>query len=87
MKQLLPYLMCVGMVMSAPALAAAPAREAESQVTVQGTVEAVDHAAPQVTIRLLQGRVVTLGAPLPCVSSRSRWATPSTRRTIGSASG
>ena len=55
--------MCVGMLMSAPALAAAQPREAESQVTVQGTVEAVDHAARTVTIRLQQGRVVTLDVP------------------------
>ena len=48
--------MCVGMLMSAPAISAAQPREAESQVTVQGTVEAVDHTARTVTIRLQGGQ-------------------------------
>ena len=43
-SQLLRPLMCVGLLMSVPALSSAQPREAESQVSVQGTVEAVDHA-------------------------------------------
>ena len=63
-KQLLPYVMCVGMLMSAPAISAAQTREAESQITVQGTVEAVDHTGRTVTIRLnSSGKVVTLDVP------------------------
>ena len=49
--------------MSAPVMATAQTREAESQVTVQGTVEAVDQKARTVTIRLQQGNVVTLDVP------------------------
>ena len=55
--------MCVGMLISAPAISAAQLREAESQVTVQGTVEAVDHTNRTVTIRLQDGKVVTLDVP------------------------
>ena len=49
--------------MSAPAISTAQTREAESQVTVQGTVEAVDHTGRTVTIRGQQGNVVTLDVP------------------------
>ena len=55
--------MCVGMLMSAPTMSAAQTREAERQYTVEGTVEAVDHAARTVTIRLKDGKVVTLDVP------------------------
>jgi hypothetical protein len=55
--------MCVGMLMSAPAISRAQIREAESWVTVQGTVEAVDHKARTVTIRGQQGNVVTVDVP------------------------
>ena len=70
-KRLLPYVMCVGMLMSAPTMSAAQTREAESQVTVQGTVEAVDHATRTVTIRLQQGTVVTLDVPPDCRAFRA----------------
>ena len=55
--------MSVVMLMSAPTMSAAQPREAETQVTVQGTVDAVDHAVRTVTIRLQDGRVVTLDVP------------------------
>ena len=55
--------MCVGMLMSGPAISAAQTREAESQVTVVGTVEAVDYTARTVTIRSQQGNVVTVDVP------------------------
>ena len=88
-KQLLSYVMCVCMLMSAPTISAAQTREAERQYTVEGTVEAVDHSNRTVTIRLKDGKVVTLDVPpKPCVSSRSRLATPSRLpTTIRSASG
>ena len=66
-KQLLLYVMCVGMLMSAPTMLAAQTREAERQTTVEGTVEAVDHAARTVTIRLKDGKVVTLDVPAEAV--------------------
>ena len=50
-KQLLPYVMSVGMLLWAPTASAAQTREAERQTTVQGTVEAVDHTNRTVTIR------------------------------------
>ena len=62
-KQLLLYVMCVGMLMSAPTMLAAQTREAERQTTVEGTVEAVDHTNRTVTIRLKHGKVVTLDVP------------------------
>ena len=62
-KQFFTSVMCVGMLMSAPAIAAAQTREAESQVTVLGTVEAVDYTARTVTIRSQQGNVVTVDVP------------------------
>ena len=55
--------MCVGMLISAPAILAAQTREAESQLTLTGTVEAVDHTARTVTIRMTQGNAVTLDVP------------------------
>ena len=63
-KQLLLYVMSVGMLLSAPAALAAQTREAERQTTVQGTVEAVDHTNRTVTIRLNNSsKVVTLDVP------------------------
>ena len=55
--------MCVGVLISAPDISTAQTREAESQVTVQGTVEAVDYTRRTVTIRGQQGSVVTLDVP------------------------
>ena len=55
--------MSVGMLLSVPTMSAAQAREAENQVTVEGTVEAVDHANRTVTLRLKDGKVVTLDVP------------------------
>ena len=49
--------------MSAPDISTAQTREAESQVIVQGTVEAVDYTRRTVTIRGQQGNVVTLDVP------------------------
>ena len=65
--QLLRHLTCVGLLLAAPALSIAQTREAENQVSVQGTVEAVDHAGRTVTIRLQQGRSVTLDVPTTAV--------------------
>ena len=63
-KQLLLYVMSVGMLLSAPTALAAQTREAERQTTVQGTVEAVDHTNRTVTIRLNNSsKVVTLDVP------------------------
>ena len=62
-KQVLPYVMSVGLVLSTATITAAQLREAESQVTVQGTVEAVDHTNRTVTIKLQDGKVVTLDVP------------------------
>ena len=49
--------------MSAPAIGAAQPREADSQMTLIGTVEAVDHTARTVTIRGSGGAAVTLDVP------------------------
>jgi hypothetical protein len=62
-KQLLFYVLCAGMLMSAPTMTAAQTREAETQYTVEGTVDAVDHAGRTVTIRSKDGKVVTLDVP------------------------
>jgi len=62
-KQLLAYAMSLGTLMSAPTMATAQPREAESQVTVQGTVEAVDHKLRTVTIGGVKGGVITLDVP------------------------
>ena len=62
-KQTLRYVTCVVLLMSATSIAAAQPREAESHVTVIGTVEAVDYTARTVTIRTQQGNVVTVDVP------------------------
>jgi len=49
--------------MAAPALSNAQTRQAESTITVQGTVEAVDHTARTLTIRSQQGAVTALDVP------------------------
>ena len=49
--------------MSTPAISRAQTREAASEVTVQGTIEAVDHTRRTVTIRGQQGNAVTLDVP------------------------
>jgi hypothetical protein len=51
------------MLVSAPALSTAQTRQAESQIEVSGTVEAVDHAGRTVTIRMQPGNLVTLDVP------------------------
>ena len=56
-------LLCLVSLISAPPILGAQTTEAESQVTVQGTVESVDRAARTVTIRSQQGTVVTLDVP------------------------
>jgi hypothetical protein len=55
--------MCVGMLVSTPALSTAQPREAERQTEVTGIVEAVDHTGRSVTIRLQPGNLVTLDVP------------------------
>ena len=55
--------MCVGMLVSAPALSTAQTRDAERTIEVMGTVEAVDHTGRTVTIRLQSGNLVTLDVP------------------------
>jgi len=62
-KQLVASTVCVGFLIWAPPLATAQPREAETQRTVQGTVEAVDQKARTVTIRGSGGNVVTLDVP------------------------
>jgi hypothetical protein len=62
-KRLLASAVCVGLLIAAPAVAIAQPREAETQRTVQGTVEAVDQKARTVTIRGSGGNVVTLDVP------------------------
>jgi hypothetical protein len=62
-KQLLASMVWVGLLIWAPALATAQPREAETQRTIQGTVEAVDQKARTVTIRGSGGNVVTLDVP------------------------
>jgi hypothetical protein len=59
----LPILLCLGSLIAAPSILRAQTTEAESQVTVQGTVESVDRTARTVTIRSQQGTVVTLDVP------------------------
>jgi hypothetical protein len=61
--QFLAGVICVGVLMSAPGTSAAQTSEVASQVTVQGTVEAVDHTARTVTIRGQQGNFVTVDVP------------------------
>jgi hypothetical protein len=62
-KHLLAYAVCLGTLLSAPLSVMGQPREAESQTTVQGTVEAVDYKARTVTIRGVRGGVVTLDVP------------------------
>ena len=55
---------CVGLLLMTPAIGAAQAQNPTlGQVTLQGTVTAVDHAARTVTIRGSQGNSVTLDVP------------------------
>jgi hypothetical protein len=61
--QFLAGVICVGVLMSAPGVSAAQTSEVARQVTVQGTVEAVDHTARTVTIRGQQGNLVTVDVP------------------------
>jgi hypothetical protein len=49
--------------MSTPAISTAQTREASTEITVQGTIEAVDYTRRTVTIRGQQGNVVTLDVP------------------------
>ena len=62
-KQLLASAVCVGLLMSAPVMVTAQTQEAQTQRTIQGTVEAVDQKARTVTIRGSGGNVVTLDVP------------------------
>jgi hypothetical protein len=62
-NQLLPYVMCVGMLMSAPTMSAAQTTPPREEITLQGTVQAVDTAARTVTILGAGGTVVTLDVP------------------------
>jgi hypothetical protein len=55
---------CVGLLLATPVVAAAQAQETViNQVTLQGTVQAVDHERRTVTIRGAQGNIVTLDVP------------------------
>ena len=62
-KQLLVYVMCVGMLMATSSIVAAQPQEPGAQMTLIGTVEAVDHKARTVTIRGSGGVAVTLDVP------------------------
>ncbi len=62
-KQLLAFAVCVGLLMAAPVRVTAQTKEAATQRTIQGTVEAVDQKARTVTIRGSGGNVVTLDVP------------------------
>jgi hypothetical protein len=63
-KQIYACMSCVVMLMSAPSMAGAQAREATlSEVTVRGTVQAIDHTARTVTVQGEGGNVVTLDVP------------------------
>jgi hypothetical protein len=64
-QSLAACVMCVGVLILAPAISTAQTREAESQltVTVQGVVDAIDYTGRTVTIRGPQGNVVTLDVP------------------------
>ena len=56
---------CVGLLLTTPAIGAAQSQEAVlNQITLQGTVQAVDHTARTVTIRGSQGNIVTLDVPM-----------------------
>jgi len=63
-KQIYACMSCVAVLMSAPSIAGAQAREATlSEVTVRGTVQAIDHTARTVTVQGEGGNVVTLDVP------------------------
>ena len=63
-KRVYACMSCVAMLMSAPSMAGAQAREATlSEVTVRGTVQAIDHTARTVTVQGEGGNVVTLDVP------------------------
>lgn len=64
-KQILGMSLVFSLLMLAPATARAQARDVVlSEVTLQGTVEAVDHLARTVTIRGQLGNVMTLDVPV-----------------------
>ncbi|HEY7185244.1 MAG TPA: hypothetical protein VH436_01785 [Vicinamibacterales bacterium] len=55
---------CVGLFLATPVMAAAQAQDTViNQVTLQGTVQAVDHERRTVTVRGTQGNIVTLDVP------------------------
>jgi hypothetical protein len=62
-KQLLVYVMSVGMLTATPSIGGAQPQEPDAQMTLIGTVEAVDHAARTVTIRGSGGVAVTVDVP------------------------
>jgi hypothetical protein len=62
-KRFLTSAVCVGLLASAPGKVMAQTQEAQTQRTVQGTVQAVDQKARTVTIRGSGGTVVTLDVP------------------------
>ncbi len=62
-KQLLVYVMSVGLLIATPSIVAAQPQEPGAQMTLVGTVEAVDHAARTVTIRGSGGVAVTVDVP------------------------
>jgi hypothetical protein len=56
---------CVGLLLTTPAIGAAQSTGSVlNQITLQGTVQAVDHTARTVTIRGSQGNIVTLDVPM-----------------------
>ena len=61
--QFLVYVMSVGMLIATPSIVAAQPQEPGAQMTLVGTVEAVDHAARTVTIRGSGGNAVTVDVP------------------------
>jgi hypothetical protein len=56
---------CVGLLLTTPAIGVAqqPQDTVRNQVTLQGTVQAVDQTARTVTVRGSQGNIVTLDVP------------------------
>jgi hypothetical protein len=54
---------CVGLLLAAPVMAAQAQDTVINQITLQGTVQAVDHERRTVTIRGAQGNIVTLDVP------------------------
>ncbi len=61
--QILATSICLLALAAVPGVSTAHAQQADSQVTIRGTVDAVDHAARTVMIRLEHGGVVTLDVP------------------------